>query len=267
MKSKIISSINFIVVIGTIYWNYFIAQNGINGNTITEISSTFGSALTPASYAFSIWGIIFFGLIIYSLYYLRRSFIKKNTTNQENNEMIFLILANIGNSLWSYINLNEQIAVSCIVLITTTLLLYAAIKNSKIATYDGNIQTIAFVWWPIGMYFGWTLAASFANIGQYLSSLGFDILFISSTGYAYIALVILAVLYIKILLKHNLRISVLVGVWATVAIAIANYPENLLLSLFALICGLTLFILTALHSYHNKKTTPYTKFKEWRRSR
>ena len=56
---KIYAVINMVVIIATITWNYVINSIGINGNTIREISSQYSNLFTPASYAFSIWGIIF----------------------------------------------------------------------------------------------------------------------------------------------------------------------------------------------------------------
>ncbi|MAQ77388.1 hypothetical protein CL684_02590 [Candidatus Campbellbacteria bacterium] len=256
---KLLSILNVIVVLGTIYWNYFIAQNGINGNTITEISSMYSSALTPASYAFSIWGLIFAGLLLYAAYYVYRAFVKKNVTNIEAKEIVLVTLVNIGNIFWSYVNLSEWIGWSVLILAGMTYLLYKAIQNSNIGRYDASTQIITCVWWPIGLYGGWTLAATFANLGQYLDFVGCDNLCINSLAYAYIALIILAVVYMYVLIKHNLRITVMVGVWATTAVGFANYPDNFLLSLFAWICALALCILAALHAYKNRKTLPFLR--------
>ena len=64
---KKLSIINLISVVLVIAVNYMSQTLRINDTTIGEISQRYSNLFTPASYAFAIWGLIFLGLMAYSL--------------------------------------------------------------------------------------------------------------------------------------------------------------------------------------------------------
>ena len=64
---KFYSLLNTFVVFVLIYWNYWSNSGGINGKTVGELSDEYANLFTPAGYAFAIWGIIFIGLIVFSV--------------------------------------------------------------------------------------------------------------------------------------------------------------------------------------------------------
>ena len=64
--------VNFVTVVAAFVINVFVNINPPNGLTIGDISNQlFGDVLiTPANYAFAVWGIIYLGLISFAVYQL-----------------------------------------------------------------------------------------------------------------------------------------------------------------------------------------------------
>lgn len=56
--------------IGTIVFNSLAAMGRVGGVTPAEISAKYQTMITPAGYAFSIWSLIYVGLIAFSIYQL-----------------------------------------------------------------------------------------------------------------------------------------------------------------------------------------------------
>ena len=57
-------------VFGTIAVNYYANTRPFNGQTMGAVSAKYPTPLTPAGYAFGIWGLIFLGLSIYAVWQL-----------------------------------------------------------------------------------------------------------------------------------------------------------------------------------------------------
>ncbi|RMG05143.1 MAG: tryptophan-rich sensory protein, partial [Acidobacteria bacterium] len=67
-KDTLLSKI--VVIVATIFTLIFnwLAASGVIGSPTGEISSKYPTKITPAKYAFSIWALIYAGLISFSIY-------------------------------------------------------------------------------------------------------------------------------------------------------------------------------------------------------
>ena len=99
---------NLLVVIGLIYWNYYVNVNGINGNTVGSLSDQYDNLFTPANYAFSIWGLIFLGLLALCIFQVKKVFFDKKDDHFVLLIGPLLIIANVANVLWLDLWLNEM---------------------------------------------------------------------------------------------------------------------------------------------------------------
>ncbi len=70
MKKRL-SVLNLVSVLLVIAINYVSQAIRINETTIGEVSNKYFNLLTPASYAFAIWGLIFTTLIAYGIYQVK----------------------------------------------------------------------------------------------------------------------------------------------------------------------------------------------------
>lgn len=172
---KLIGIINLISVCAIIYWNYYVSTASINGNKMGQLSDEINSLFTPAGYAFSIWGIIYLGLFINSIWYLIQAFKGKynDTLAQQG---IWLTVANIASGFWLWAWLNESFLVSVIFMLIILRALMTAVVRLKMEKWDAPASIIGFVWWPISLYSGWITVATVTNIAAYLKTENFSVL-------------------------------------------------------------------------------------------
>lgn len=147
---NILNCIPLFITLITILGNYFIPK--YNKSSIGGESDKNKLDVTPSGWTFSIWSIIYFGLL-----YLSVSIIIGNL-KWDNNSIILFILSCIGNLLWIYLwtSKNKKLAQLSLLLIVLSLglLWYNNINKSKNLIYQ-NI---------IALYFGWSLGALLLNI-------------------------------------------------------------------------------------------------------
>src|SRR6185436_13362776 len=68
LKDRLGSILLMLATIATIVYNALAATGYVNGITPAEISDRLPTIITPAGYAFSIWSLIYVGLIAFSVY-------------------------------------------------------------------------------------------------------------------------------------------------------------------------------------------------------
>ena len=109
-RPRLLASINALVVVGVVAWNYWTAARGLGGRTVGSMSDRYDTLFTPAGYAFSIWGLIFLGLLANAGYQLWLAFggagpAEPNTPLARHRATFFerlgpwLIVANLANAL------------------------------------------------------------------------------------------------------------------------------------------------------------------------
>ncbi len=65
---------NVIALLITLAINYLSNTGIFNGNTMATVSARYQNYFTPAGYAFSIWGVIYLGLLAFVIYQGTRAF-------------------------------------------------------------------------------------------------------------------------------------------------------------------------------------------------
>lgn len=223
ISTKAKSWINLIVFLITLIFNYLTASGFINGMSQKVVSNKYNTLITPAGFAFSIWGIIY-SLIGISLIYM---LVKGKETKVKNLIGILtpIILFNfLFNILWNISFSYEKIGFStiCISLILISLILI----NKKLYVHRKEIEyrltSVAF-----GIYAGWITIASFVNMLAFLVSINWDGFGISQTIWAPIILLIIIVISILINVKLNNAVYFLPIAWAIFGIVIKiNKAEN-----------------------------------------
>ncbi|WP_397302819.1 hypothetical protein [Nonlabens ulvanivorans] len=277
---KLIAVLNLISIIFLIAWNGFANTGNYNGKTVGELSAEYNNLFTPASYAFSIWGLIFLMLLVFGIYGVYIAFAKAKQSQHTDYREDFLkttapwfLLANIFCSAWVAFWLDEMVGVSVICMLGILVSLLICVKKLDMEIWDAPFPIIAFVWWPLCLYVGWISVATIANIAAWLNG-NFDFA-ITTQVYATMVMIFVAfIVNMAMVVYRNMREFALVGVWALVAIFMRfNEPMDGLSKLatnqiaylaLGLACVLTIAI--AIHGSRNKKTNPYRKCMEWRDS-
>ncbi len=261
MKAKLLSVANLIITLLLIYWNYLSNTGFIEGKTIGDLSDKYTSMFTPAGYAFSIWGIIFLGLIVFGIFAVYLAFSKPDKYHYVEKGVPLMIGVNLLNGAWVYYWLAEDIFFSVLIMFWMFSWLLKTILKLRMELWDAPMKIIALVWWPIDFYFGWIMVALVANASSYLNSIGFS-MGLKEQTWVIIMIGVVTLINFFLIQKRNLREVALVAIWALVAIAVRHWEVEATISYTALFAAMFLLVTVQLHASKNGGTLPFLK-KKW----
>lgn len=273
MKTKIYSVLNLLSVIILIAWNGYANTGNFNGKNVGELSAEYGNLFTPASYAFSIWGLIFLMLLAFGVYGVVTAFAKAESNKQPDYRTDFVkttapwfLIANVFCTVWVAFWLEEMILTSVFCMLGILVSLLICVRKLDMEIWDAPIKTIALVWWPLCLYTGWISVATIANLSAYLNS-AFDIAMVTQFYITIIMLVVAFIINAAMVYYRNMREYALVGVWALVAIFM-RYKDAIesvdgmpftTIGYTALTLAIILAIIIMIHGAMNAKTNPFLK--------
>lgn len=252
---KLIGSINLASVIAIIYWNYYVSTGAVNGNQMGELSDSINSLFTPAGYAFSIWGIIYLGLLINAIWYLIQAF-KNQFSDTLDQQGLWLTLANVASGFWLWFWLHEQFLISTFFMLAILISLMIVIVRLDMERAHASAKIIGFVWWPISLYSGWITVATVTNIAAYLKTENFSFLFSEET-WTILLILITTALFLYFLYSRYMREFNAVAVWALIAIAVRHWEAFQSIALTAVVCASIITILSLIQGFQNRKSNPF----------
>ncbi len=201
-----------LATLGTIAFNGLAATGYVNGVTPEVISDKYPTVLTPAGYAFTIWSLIYLGMIAFSVYQLLPSKMSRFRPVRT-----AYILSCLLNCAWIYFWHREAIGI-CLVLISAWLitLIFIMVQLSGATKAREALFTTA----PFGIYAGWVTAATLVNLAVFLSFI--DVKMSPQSwnifGAVAIAVAVVAALVVRVKIRNFLY--PLAVAWAATAIAI-----------------------------------------------
>lgn len=228
---KILQIANGIAIVATIVINYLSNTGIFNGNSVENVSDKYHNYFTPDGYAFSIWGLIYFGLLGF-VFYTGSSLFKKNPEqNNLDNDVVLkigwrFVISCIGNSLWIIAWLYGYIGITVILMFIVLFSLLMIIINTRMELDFHPVKKYLFIFWPFAIYAGWISVALIADIAAWLTKINWSGWGISQIIWTIIVIIIAGLLNVAMVWKRNLREFALVGIWALVAIAISNKNES-----------------------------------------
>ena len=214
-KISINQIITIVVTVLTITVNGLANALPLNGQGTGEISDRFDIYFVPAGYVFSIWGLIYLGLVAFSIY--------QALPAQRDNPLLKKIytaywIGNLANAVWIFLWHYEVFSLTLVMMLTILAnLLYIYVQISK-AGSDLDRNQKWFVKLPVSVYLGWISVATIANASQVLFFFGWGGWGISSAAWTVIMLIVASVLGLLMLWRENDIPYVLVLVWAFIGI-------------------------------------------------
>ena len=205
--------------IGTVAFNWIAAAGYVNGVTPGEISAKYPTVITPSGYAFSIWSLIYVGLLAFSILQASPRYLERFRQVRSP-----YILSCALNCAWIYFWHNDQIAI-CLALILFLLGVLVVI-NYKIRIADSTAEALL-AKGPFGLYMGWLTAAALANFAVLLVYLKVDL---GSSANIVGGVLVLAAAAIGVLFRVRLfnYFAPLAVAWALTAIAIKQSGRTLI---------------------------------------
>ncbi len=228
-KISLTQIITIVITIATITVNALANALPINGQGTGEISDRFAIYFVPAGYVFAIWGLIYLGMIAYTVY--------QALPAQRENPLLNRIapaywIGNLANIAWIFLwhyNIFPLTLPAMLILLGSLLFIYVQIMRAEpLTTAQKWLVRL-----PFSLYLGWISVATIANFSQVLFYLDWNGFGISGQLWAAIMLVIAAVLGLLMAWREYDIAYVLVLVWAFVGIY-NKFPETALVGYTAL---------------------------------
>lgn len=261
---KVVVISNAIALIVTIIINYLSNTGFFNNRTVSDISFKYYNLITPASYAFAIWGLIYLSLIafvIYCVWVVLR--------NKSDNTFVlqigwWFVISCAANCLWILCWIYDYIGFSVLVMLILLIALIKIIFKTGMEIEDAPLQKIVFAWWPFSLYSGWITVAFIADIAAYLTKIQWNGFGISGVTWTIIMICAAGIINLLITWIRNMREFALVGCWALVAIAVANRHTNISIATTSIIVAIILLVSIALHGYKNRKNNAFIQAIKYR---
>lgn len=216
----------------------------LKGANIGEISNTIlqGVQITPANYAFAIWGLIYIGLIAYGIYQLRPTQRQDPTLQRVS---ILLIIACVAQIVWVYLFTMRFFWLSVVAMLVILLSLIGAYLKLGV----GKVRTLRDRQWlahiPLSIYLGWISVATVVNIASALYISNWDGWGVNAVNWTAIMLVVATVIAAIVAIKRADVAFTCVFIWAYIAIAIRQV-DNPTISITAVVSAVVLGILLIL---------------------
>lgn len=251
---------NGIALVATLVINYLSNTGIFNGNTMASVSAEYQNLFTPAGYAFSIWGLIYLGLLGFVIYYGRSLFITVKTEDNTLKQVgWWFVISCLANIFWIILWLYNHTFVSVIMMIILLVSLLKIVINTQMELHSVPVKKFIFLWWPFCLYSGWVAVALIANISAFLKKIAWNGFGISEVAWAVFMIFTAAAVNIFMIWNRNMREFALVGVWALVAIAVANQAKSEIVFWTAIITAILVFFNIAIHGFQNRKNNVFFK--------
>lgn len=221
-------------ILGTFAVNAWSNIFPINGLSIGQIANTLFTQvqILPANYAFSIWGVIYLGLIGFGVYQL--------LPNQRHNPVLrrvdyLLIIACVVQAIWVVLFLLRQFWWSTIAMLGILLPLigiYLSLGIGQRDRHSGRISRqekwLAHV--PFSIYLGWISVATIVNVAVSLYHNNWNGFGIAPSVWTAIMMGVAGAIAALIAVQRRDVAYPLVIVWALIAIAIRQSSVPLIVS-------------------------------------
>ncbi len=260
MKQKVLLITNTLTLIFALVMSALSGSGTFNETTQADISARYETLVTPAGYAFSIWGLIYLLLISFTVFQWIE-YLKYGRDENLQRTGIWFALSNVANGIWVVAFLNNSIGMSVAIMLILLFSLIMLTVKLRLEVWDAPVRIIAFVWWPVCIYLGWIIAATVANISVYMVSTGWQGGSISPQTWAVVIIIIAMLIYLLLIYTRNLREAAVVGIWAFIAIAVKQWQMNTSVVAAAIAASVVLFVAVSVHGFKNRATSPFEKMK------
>lgn len=213
---QVLNILGYMAVVGI---NALAVLLPINNRTTEELSDMYPNLFVPAGLTFSIWGIIYILLLIFTLYQASDLLGgKKDKGAFVGKAGALYLLTSALNVAWILAWHYEQVLLSVVIMLAflvTLIALYLRIGN-KFSSFGERFMAQV----PIGVYLGWIAVATVANVTALLVKLGWGGFGINGEIWAIVMIVIAALLAVLMRITKGEIAYGLVAVWALAGIAI-----------------------------------------------
>ena len=212
----------FFQAINVVAFAVMIVVNGLAGSTrllggvtSADVSDMYPTLVTPAGFTFSIWGVIYTLLLLFTVYQL----LPKNRDKPFLQQIgLLFALSSVCNISWLFLWHYELVTYSLALmfaLLATLIWTYLRLGIGKTVV---SLKEMALVHLPFSVYLGWISIATIANVSVALTAVGWDGWGIPDATWAVVIICVALVLTLAMLATRKDLAFSLVVVWALVGI-------------------------------------------------
>lgn len=235
-----------VATISTIAFNGLAATGRVNGVSPEVISDRYPTIITPAGWAFTIWSVIYLGMLAFSIYQL----LPANLRRFRGVRSVYIVSC-LLNCSWIYFWHREQIGI-CVILIAALLgsLIYMLILLRRLGQERGPLFTKT----VFGIYAGWVTAATLVNVAVFLKylNIGLSSSVWNMIGIFFLILAAGAAVVVRFKLQNYLY--PLAIAWAATAIGVKQ-SGNTAIVVASAICVIVGLVMSVSFVMDQKSTT------------
>ena len=212
----VLKTLNLIAFLATIGVNVLANALPINGKTTGELSDLYPNLFVPAGVTFSIWGVIYLLLAIFTVYQIATP--NRNAAGFLERIGPLFILASAANIGWIFLWHYQRVSASFVVMLVLLGSLLAIYLRLGIGLQADSWREKLLVQLPFSIYLGWITVATIANLTAVLVHIGWNRFGASEELWTVVVLVVAALITLAVLFTRNDLFYALVLLWAFLGI-------------------------------------------------
>ena len=231
--------VNVLAVVVTIAVNGLANALPINGQQTGEISDRFPVFFVPAGYVFSIWGLIYIGLIAFAIY---QALPAQRTNPRLQRVGYWFALSCLANIVWILLwhyNMFPASLLVMLVLLASLIVIYLRLDIGR-ATVGAAEKWAVNV--PFSIYLGWITVATVANATSVLYHLQWNGFGISPEIWAVLMIGAATIICLAVILTRRDVAYSLVLIWALIGIAVKQGDRSQIVATMAVAMALVIAV-------------------------
>ena len=222
-----LSILNLLGFLGTIIINILANALPINDKTTGALSDQYPNLFVPTGLTFSIWGLIYILLAIFTIYQLR-VIVRKDTQRSSFVEKIgpYFFVSSIANIGWIFAWHYEIVSLSLVLMfliLGCLIAIYVRLDIGKAASIKSEKYLVHL---PFSIYLGWITIATIANVTALLVDLNWDRFGLGEQFWAVAVIAVGIAIALSVLFTRKDIFYCLVVDWALLGILIKRLAVN-----------------------------------------
>jgi len=234
IRSDIRAYINIGALVVVLLMNFLSNALPLNDMTQQQLSAENPVLITPAPYVFSIWGLIYLGLIAFVVYQALPNFRENPAVKAVG---ILFVVSSLFNVLWLFFWHYQYVGWSLIIMLLFLATLVVIYFRLGAVTTEKNIYDRVLVKFPFSLYLAWISAATIVNFNTWLYNIGWLGTGAGGVFFTILMIIIAALLALAVFYLRQDYIFAAVFVWALVGIGVRHGADLPFLTVVAWIAA------------------------------
>lgn len=230
IRSDIRAYINIAALALVLLFNYLSNAIPFNGLTQADLGKLYPVLITPATYVFSIWGLIYLALIAFIIYQALPNFRENPAVKAVG---ILFAVSSLFNILWLFFWHYQRVGWSMIIMFLLLATLITIYLRIGAVTTEKSLYDRLLVKYPFSLYLGWITAATIVNFNVLLYDIGWLGVGTGGVFFTILMIVIAAVVALAVFYLRQDFIYTAVFVWALIGIGVRHGTDLVLLTIVA----------------------------------